>query len=377
MSESENLHDEETLEVLPERLVEEPKAKLVDISDIQPLQNVRSILGDVSSLAENLRVRGLLHPVVLRPSLDKSHGKPYELIVGYRRLEAFRSLERDKIPAVIHDASDQDALAEVISENLQRENHSPMDEARTMQRMIDTFDWSHAQVAQELGVDRSQVTKRLGLLRLPEKVQTMVGEGKLSASHAEVVARLDTPEQQEELAEMAVRLDAPVAKLNSYATKIKTQQHEEEIAEIQPPDEDTPLEVDDSVELVPTELPQLQLGELSVKQQKRAQLFVLLRSANDLEMLQYLEKESSAPWELLWEWTGLLSDDQVEEMIQTMVTRWLQAAHRLPTLPLSLQDDLGGSNPAEPLAMPDELPTMGMSDEDWDEDWDDDNDEPF
>jgi len=370
---AEEVHEDE-LESLPDRPVEAPKAKLVVVDQIQPLQNVRSVLGDVAGLAENIRVRGLLHPVVLRPSIDPSHGKPYELIVGYRRLEAFRSLGRAEIPAVIHNASDQEVLAEVISENLQRENHSPMDEARTMQRMIETFDWSHAQVAQQLGVDRSQVTKRLGLLKLPEKVQTMVDEKKLSASHAEVVARLDTPEQQEELADLAVRLDAPVAKLNSYASKMKAQQQEEELSDIQPPDQDDPLEEPEVVVLQPTDLPHLEVGDLTGAQASRAGLFVLLRSANDLEMLQYLEAECGTNWDQLWEWTGLLSEEQVDQMTKTMIRRWLGAAHRFPTLPLSLQDELGGAG--EPLSMPEDLPDMGVGPEDdWDEDWDE--EDPF
>jgi len=387
MSESEEINQEEILEVLPERPSEEPTAKLVAISEIQPLQNVRSVLGDVSSLAENLRVRGLLHPVVLRPSLDKSHGKPYELIVGYRRLEAFRHLERDKIPAIIHDASEEDVLAEVISENLQRENHSPMDEARTMQRMIDTFDWSHAQVAQELGVDRSQVTKRLGLLRLPEKVQTMVGEGKLSPSHAEVVARLDNEESQVELAELSVRKGTPVAKLHNYATKIKErekQQLEAEDPEVVEEDPTKPLDTvaDDQV----VDLPALKVKpELSADELARAELYILLRSCNDTEMLQVLGELYKVPVAMLWDWVAGLSIEQVAEMRVTMVRRWLGAAHRFTTLPMQLQQDLGDGTsslseqqapevPGEPVSLP--VDDAWEDDDDWEDEWDDD-DEPF
>lgn len=368
--------EEETLQELPERPVEAPEAKLVKVADIEHLQNVRSVLGDVSGLAENVRVRGLLHPVVLRPAQDKSHGKSYELIVGYRRLAAFELLERKEIPAVIHQASEEEVLAEVISENLQRENHSPMDEARTMQRMIDTFDWSHAQVAQQLGVDRSQVTKRLGLLKLPEKVQDMVAEQKISASHAEVVARLDTPEQQEELAELAVRTEYSVAKLNSYASNIKAKQQEEDLAEVQAPDQASPLETPAKVELTATELPRLQLSELTPVQLRRAELFILLRAANDLEMLQWLEEHCGASWDELWEWTGLLDKDGAEEMIRVITKRWLSAAHRLPTLPVALQDELGADTQEAELDIPEDLPTMGLNEEDWDEEWEDDE-EPF
>ena len=367
---------EEELQELPERPLEAPEAKLIPIKEIEPLQNVRSVLGDVGGLAESIRVRGLLHPVVVRPAKDSSHGKKYELIVGYRRLAAFQELERTEVPAVIHEANEEEVLAEVISENLQRENPSPMDEARTMQRMIDTFDWSHAQVAQQLGVDRSQVTKRLGLLRLPDKVQQMVAEEKISASHAEVVARLDTPEQQEELAELAVRTEYSVNKLNKYASDIKAKQQTEEMAEVKAPDQDTPMDTPEKVDLVPAEIPHLQLGEMTPAKIRRAELFILLRSANDLELLQWLEEHCSASWDELWEWTGLLDKAEIEHMIQVVVSRWLVAAHRLPTLPIALQEDLGAEATEADLDIPEDLPTMGMNEEDWDEEWEDDE-EPF
>ena len=359
--------DPEEAVALPDHPYEKPDIREIPLTDIQPLENVRSATDPPEALTENIRVHGLLHAIVVRPAADKSHRKPFELIVGYRRLQAFQKLGWSTIPASVHPANDQEVLAELISENLQRENPSPIDEARVMQRMIETFNWSHAQVAAQLGVDRSQVTKRLGLLKLPDKVQTMVSEGQLTASHAEVVARLDSSEQQQELADLAVRLDTPVSKLNNYASKIKAEQHEEEMAEVQPPDQDTPLE-GDSPELVAVELPNLETAELKGKQRNQALLYVLLRSANDVEMLQWLESSCGADYGQLWEWVLMLSADQVDEMTTVMTRRWLGAAHRFPTLPNALVTSLsGGSVPAVQSA-----PAEPLEAEEWDEDeeWD-------
>lgn len=350
---------------LPDHPYEPPVVEEVSLSDIQPLDNVRSDTEAPETLTENIRVQGLLHPIVVRPAQDKSHGRPYELIVGYRRLKAFETLGWTTIPASVHEASDQQVLAELISENLQREDPSPLDEAKVMQRMIDTFDWSHAQVAAQLGVDRSQVTKRLGLLKLPEKVQGMVAEGSLTASHAEVVARLDSPDQQEELADLAVRLDTPVAKLNSYASKIKAEQHEEEIAEVQAPNEYTPMEQTDSSEseLLAVDLPRLEVRELDREELKQANLYMMLRSANDIEMLEWLEAECGADYGQLWEWVLLLDEDQLDEMISVMTRRWLAAAHRFPTLPSSLTSRLGGGVPPETG----DAPRVEIEEEEWDD----------
>lgn len=385
MSEENPATEEETLEELPERPVEVPQAKLVRIDQIQLLENVRSVLGDVDGLAENIRVRGLLHPVVLRPAADRSHRKPYELVVGYRRLAAFQQLEREEIPAIIHQANEEELLAEVISENLQRENPSPIDEARAMQRMIDTFDWSHAQVAQQLKVDRSQVTKRLGLLRLPDKVQGMVSEGQLSPSHAEVVARLDNQESQVELAELAVRKETPVSKLHSYATKIKERENQdirEEDPETAQEDPTKPLDTVDDSQVV--DLPALQVkAELSPEELLRADLYILLRSANDFEMTQVLAEKYGVTQNELWDWIGSLTDDQVLEMRTTMIRRWLGAAHRFSTLPVDLQGDLGEGTSSMSESPEPEIPVEPENDpvdleglEDWDEEWDDDG-EPF
>lgn len=362
--------EEEEEEVsLPDHPYEPPVIEEIPLSDIQLLDNVRSVDEPPEALTENIRVQGLLHPIVVRPAANKTHGKPYELIVGYRRLKAFETLGWETIPASVHDASDQQVLAELISENLQREDPSPLDEAKVMQRMIDTFGWSHSQVAAQLGVDRSQVTKRLGLLRLPEKVKDMVAEGSLTASHAEVVARLDSPDQQEELAELAVRLDTPVAKLNNYASKIKAEQQEEEISEIEAPDQGTPMEQNDDseAELIAVDLPRLEVRELQGSELRQAELYMILRSSNDVEMLEWLESECGADYSSLWEWVLLLDDAQLDHMISVMTRRFLGAAHRFPTLPSSLTRALGGGQTPGVY----DAPQVEIEEEDFEDDWDD------
>jgi len=391
MSETQDLpFDEETQQVeqaeeiitLPDHVLQPLQVAEVPLSDIQLLQNVRSEIGaSMKGLAENIRVRGLLHPIVVRPAQDLAHGKPYELIVGYRRLKAFEELGRTEIPANIHAATDEDLLAELISENLQREGHSPLDEATVMQRMIDTFDWSHAQVAAQLGVDRSQVTKRLGLLKLPEKVQTMVAEGQLTASHAEVVARLDSEESQVELAELAVKKETPVSKLNAYASKIKErdeQKIEDEDEEAKPDDAAKPLDTINDEMVV--DLPSMNVKEqLTEHQLAQSNLYILLRSANDEEMLSVLQELYGVPWLGLWDWVAELSEQQVSEMTETMIRRWLGAAHRLTTLPPALQASLGdgmGTMLGRPAPqLPSDIAQDAGDEEDWDEEeWDDEDD---
>lgn len=374
---SESVEEEEEVE-LPDFPYTPPNVLEVKVDDIQLLENVRSESEPPQALTENIRVQGLLHPIVVRPAKDKAHRKPYELVVGYRRLAAFKALEYETIPASVHEASDEQLLAELISENLQREDPSPIDEAKVMKRMIDTFNWSHAQVAAQLGVDRSQVTKRLGLLRLPDKVQGMVAEGELSASHAEVVARLDNEDSQVELAELAVKKEAPVSKLHNYATKLKErddQRIEQDDPEAEPEDASKPLEkVDDDkvVDLPALEVKQgLNQGELA-----RADLYILLRAGNDEEMLAVLNQRYGVTYSELWAWVSSLEEEEVSEMRETMIRRWLGAAHRFSTFPAALTEFFGdGTSTMSRQAEP-EIPVEpdDFDDEDFDEDDFDDED---
>jgi len=366
-------HDDEFPSAgLPDKPVVQPDAQLIALDQIHELDNSRSELGEVGSLAENIRVRGLLHPVVVRPAADPSHGLKYELVVGYRRKAAFEALEREEIPAIVHAATDEEVLAELLSENFERENPAPLDEARTMKRMIDLFGWSHRQVAAHLGLSKSQVTKRLGLLKLPEKVQVMMGEGKITASHAEVIARLDNPDSQEELAELAVKKNAPVEKLNGYASKIKERDDERLEADDPEAKEDDAAQPLDSLtveDVVPiTRL--IVKDDLDSDDFARAQLYMLLRSANDQEMLDTLQEQYGVAFAHLWEWVEALDDQQVSELIETMLRRWLAAAHRYPTFPESLKQRYGAgesdlTNP-DLLALPDGVaPPEDDDDFDW------------
>ena len=250
-----------------------------------------------------------------------------------------------------------------------------------MKRMIDLFGWSHREVAAHLGLSKSQVTKRLGLLKLPEKVQSMMGEGKITASHAEVIARLDNPESQEELAELAVKKNAPVEKLNGYASKLKERDDERLDASDPETQEDDPNEPLDSLtvdDVVP--IPRLIVkDDLDSDDYARAQLYMLLRSANDQEMLDTLQEQYGVAYAHLWEWVECLDDQQVSEMIETMLRRWLGAAHRYPTFPESLKQrySAGESDLTNPdlLKLPDGIEPPDEDDDfDWEAIFDDDND---
>ena len=140
----------------------------------------------LAELAQSLQTSGLLQPVVVRRAGDTG----YELIAGERRCRAAERLGWQEISAVIRDVDDRTLLALALVENLQRDELSPMDEARAYQRLMVDFAVSHAAIAELVGKERSTVANALRLLKLPQGVQQLVHDGRLSTGHARALLQL-------------------------------------------------------------------------------------------------------------------------------------------------------------------------------------------
>lgn len=164
----------------------------------QPRQDVDPTALD--ELKASIRQAGLLQPVVVRPV---AHGG-FELIAGERRLRACQALGWERIPAVKREVDDRTALTLALIENLQRDDLSPVDEARGYERLIAEFSLAQQDVAAAVGRDRSTVANALRLLKLPPAVLSMLHEGTLSVGHARALLALDDPALATTLAREAV-----------------------------------------------------------------------------------------------------------------------------------------------------------------------------
>ena len=156
-----------------------------------PFQPRRTV--DPAALEElkaSIRQAGLLQPIVVRPLAD---GAGYELIAGERRPRACESLGWQRIPAVRRAVDDRTALTLALIENLQRDDLSPVDEARGYERLIAEFELAQQDVADAVGRDRSTVTNALRLLKLPTAVLEMLHDGALSVGHARALLALEDP----------------------------------------------------------------------------------------------------------------------------------------------------------------------------------------
>ncbi len=179
----------------PTREEAEREGSLVELpmKDIRmnPLQPRREVdPGALEELKSSIQQAGLLQPVVVRPSPG---GSGFELIAGERRLRACQALGWEKIPAVKRDVDDRTMLTLALIENLQRDDLSPVDEARGYERLIAEFELTQQDVAIAVGRDRSTVANALRLLKLPDAVLQMLHDGHLSVGHARALLALDDP----------------------------------------------------------------------------------------------------------------------------------------------------------------------------------------
>ena len=137
---------------------------------------------ELDALAQSIRERGVLQPLLVRPGASGPVG--YEIVAGERRWRAAQRAGLDELPVVVRELSDQETLELALIENLQRADLSPLEEARAFRRLTEDHARTQEDVAEAVGKSRSHVANTLRLLTLPPSVQELVEEGRLSAGHA-------------------------------------------------------------------------------------------------------------------------------------------------------------------------------------------------
>ena len=145
----------------------------------------------LEELAATIRAHGVLTPVVVR---RVPHG--YQVVAGERRVRAARLAGLTRIPAVIKEASNAQALEMALVENLQREDLNPVEAAEAYRRLTEEFGLTQEEVAERLGRDRSSVANALRLLRLPRRLREDLAAGVLSEGHARALLGLEKAADQ-------------------------------------------------------------------------------------------------------------------------------------------------------------------------------------
>ena len=140
----------------------------------------------------------------MQPLLVRKHGNGYEIIAGERRYQASKLAGLEELPVIIKDVNDEEMLALALIENLQRSDLNPVEEAKGYRQLIDASGMTQEALSKAVSKSRSAITNSLRLLDLPEVVQQMIFEGKLTAGHARAILAVPYEDARIRLAEKVV-----------------------------------------------------------------------------------------------------------------------------------------------------------------------------
>lgn len=142
----------------------------------------------LAELAASIKEKGIIQPLIVR-----AKGDLYEIIAGERRWRAAQRAQLHEVPVIIRDFSDTEVLEIAIIENIQRADLNPVEEAQGYRQLIERFGHTQDKLAEAMGKSRSHIANLMRLLNLPEDVQALLRDGKLSMGHARALITADLP----------------------------------------------------------------------------------------------------------------------------------------------------------------------------------------
>ena len=182
-------------EVISSNSQDDISVSLIPIENIQAnKQNPRSVFSEeeLIDLSNSIKEKGIVQPIIVR---KRDNDNSFEVIAGERRWRAAQIAQLDKIPAIVKNLSDDDALEIAIIENVQRSNLNPIDEASGYKRLIDIYNYTQEDLASVIGKSRSYIANILRLTNLPLTVQEYLASGQLTIGHARALIGSDNAEK--------------------------------------------------------------------------------------------------------------------------------------------------------------------------------------
>lgn len=228
---------------------------------------------NLKELALSIAEHGILQPLVIRPI----GGERYEIIAGERRFRAGKQAGLSKVPCVVKNYDDRQALAIALIENLQRSDLNVLEVAQGLSRLVEEFTLTHERVAQLIGRSRSSVTNTLRLLELSDKVKQALHAGNIEMGHARAMLVLNSAEQAIILEDI----------LNKQLTVRQTEARIKQLRQPPVPKDDTP--VADVVSLEQS-LSKLLGTKVNIQQKKKGNGKVVLKYKDEADLAQLLEK---------------------------------------------------------------------------------------
>lgn len=241
----------------------------------------------LKELAVSIKEHGVIQPIIVRRI-----GSKYEIIAGERRYKASTMAGLTKIPAIIKEMDDKESSKVALIENLQRKDLTPIEEARTYQKILDLDEMTQEDLARTMGKSQSAVSNKLRLLSLPEEVQDALLHEEISERHARSLLNLNDPNKQVELlrriisSRMTVRdLDKEIKALMPAGQAMPTVNLEQPKSPVNDTEEIKPIKKEENLEflggvndrispLTPKEEPKRVTDNMFIKEEKQNQELV-------------------------------------------------------------------------------------------------------
>lgn len=174
----------------------------VELRMIRPCKALlRTDSGPISGLMLSIQDKGLLEPIIVRPT-----DAGFEVVAGMRRYEACRRLGWRRIPAHVVELNDREAFEVSLLENIQRETLNPIEEARAFRNYVEEFGYGgETELARRIGKSQEYVSKRIGLLSLPQRVQDQIMRRRIATSVAQELTLLNDDDAEQMADEIGVQ----------------------------------------------------------------------------------------------------------------------------------------------------------------------------
>ena len=190
----------------------------LSIDDIIPNRfQPREVFKDqaLDELALSIKEHGVIQPIIVRPIVNNK----YEIIAGERRYKASTIAGKTTIPAIVRNLDDKETSKQALLENIQRQDLTPIEEARTYQTILSLDNITQEELAKTMGKSQSAISNKLRLLTLPEEVQEALLNSEISERHARSLLTVQDVEKQKSLLNEIITKKIPVRILDEMIKK--------------------------------------------------------------------------------------------------------------------------------------------------------------
>ncbi len=191
--------EREAAEVRPEKqennIKKEGAEILIKTSYLEPNKNQPRKEFDIEAmqeLADSIKKVGIIQPILVQ----KKNDKYYEIIAGERRWRAAKMAKLKEVPVIVREYTPKQVMEVALIENIQREDLNPIEEAKAFENLIKEYDLKQEELAKRVSKSRAQISNIMRLLKLDDRIQILLIEGRLSAGHARALLAIEDKELQ-------------------------------------------------------------------------------------------------------------------------------------------------------------------------------------